>query len=229
MERRILSREEMTRIQKAIAFKDLTSAEILIEVYDHYVSHLESFEELDFEAQLFELEQKFRYSYYNVLQENFAKTSKKELQQLQYSIWKSYFTWPPFIGTLLVLVFLTVLWSSLEGKARGLPVVISMIPLLLTFCWILVKSKIKVNKIKRAIGLTSKIQSSYLTNIIIQYSLLSGLLNGFIQLPRLFSSDEGFFESYYFIFITFLLCVFFIIYTLTLFEAWKIKSKTALI
>lgn len=229
MERRILGPEEMNRIQKAIALKELTSAEILIEVYDHYVSHLENFEESEFKEQLYELEQKFRYGYCHALQAKFVKASKKELHQLQWSIWKSYFSWPRFIGTLVFLVLLTVLWSNVEGKARGLALLMPMILMLLVYCWILVKSKMKVNKIKRAIGQTLKIQSSYLTNIIIQFTVLSGLLNGFIQLPRLFSADDGFFESYYFIFISFLLCAFYIGYVLSLVEIWKIKSKTSLI
>jgi len=56
---RQLSEEELDQVKRAIAVKDLTSAEILIEIYDHYVSHLERFEEAEFEEQLFELEQKF--------------------------------------------------------------------------------------------------------------------------------------------------------------------------
>lgn len=228
MDRRTLSELELAKIQKAIAVKELTSAEILMEVYDHYVSHLESFEAAEFEEELFELEQKFNYNYCHALQAKFLKSSKKEIHQLQWSILKSYFTLPRIIGSISALVFLTILWTTLEGKVRGLAVAIPMLALLLVFIWILLKSRVKVNRIKRAIGNSSKIESSYLTTITLQFTLFIGLFNMFIHIPRLFDL-EGFFESYYFILVSFALCLLYLGYTLSLIETWKIKSKTALI
>lgn len=101
MEIRELNEEELNQIQKAIAVKDLTSAEILMEVYDHYVSHLESKSAAEFEDELFELEQKFTYSYCHSLQAKFLKASKKEIFNLQWTLFKTYFTWPRMLGTVL--------------------------------------------------------------------------------------------------------------------------------
>jgi hypothetical protein len=121
---RKLSDKELDQVKRAIAAKDLTSAEILIEIYDHYVSHLESFEGSEFKDELFDLEQKFRYSYYNSLQENFEKSTKKELLKIQWRISKSYFSWPKIISTALVVTLLTLLFENLEGKTKVFTVVV---------------------------------------------------------------------------------------------------------
>jgi hypothetical protein len=229
MDRRILSSAELARIQKAIAAKYLTSAEILIEVYDHYVSHLESFEELDFEAQLFEMEQKFRYSYYNSLQENFEKSAKRELLKIQWTISKSYFSWPKIIITALVVFILILLFQNLEGKTKGFAVVVPFGLIVLLMAFIGIKSFLKVRRIKNTIGTTSKVQSSFLTTILRQYSLTLGFFNLFVTIPRLLFDRVVWLNSPYFTIASFLLCLFYIGYLFSLIEAWKIKSKTALI
>jgi len=229
MERRILSREELARIQKAIAFKDVTSAKILIEVYDHYISHLESFEELDFEAQLFELEQKFRYSYYNSLQENFEKSTKRELLKIQWTISKSYFSWPKIIITALVVFILILLFQNLEGKTKVFTVVVPIGFTVLLMVFIGIKSFLKVRRIKNTIGTTSKVQSSFLTNILKQYSSVFAFFKLFVFIPMALFDRVVWFDSPYFTIASFLLCLFYIGYLFSLMEAWKIKSKTALI
>ncbi|MEB2776442.1 hypothetical protein SYJ56_14055 [Algoriphagus sp. D3-2-R+10] len=83
---RKLTEQEFDQVKKTIAAKNLTSAEILVEIYDHYVSHLEGFEEADFEKELFELEQKFTYSYCHSLQTKFIKASKKEVGKMHWKV-----------------------------------------------------------------------------------------------------------------------------------------------
>jgi hypothetical protein len=226
---RILSSKELTCIQKAIAVKDLTSAEILMEVYDHYVSHLESFEEAEFKGELFELEQKFRYSYYNSLQENFEKSTKRELLKIQWKITKSYFSWPKIIITALVVISLTLLFENLEGKTKGLAVVAPVGLTVLLMAFIGIKSFLKVRRIKNAIGTTSKVQSSFLTSILLQFQMVLSFFNLFVLMPRLLFDRAVWLDSPYFTIASFLLCLFYIGYLFSLIEAWKIKSKTALI
>ncbi len=227
---RNLNQVELNQIQKAIAVKDLTSAEILMEIYDHYVSHLESKSVEEFRKELFELEQKFTYSYCHAIQAKLLKSSKKELKQIQWSVWKSYLTWPRFLGTISLFIILTGFWDNLVGKARGLAVVIPMLITILVYLYILIKSKKKVSNIKRALGKTSKIQSSYITSITHQLLMVVGIFNLFIHLPKVFFFEEaGFLESYYFMIISFFLCLFYLGYALSLVETWKIKSKTALV
>jgi hypothetical protein len=229
MERRILRPEELARIQKAIAFKYLTSAEILIEVYDHYVSHLENFPEADFGDELFQLEQKFRYSYYNSLQENFEKSTKRELLKIQWTIGKSYFSWPKIISTALVVFILILLFQNLEGKTKGFTVVVPIGLTVLLMVLIGIKSFLKVERIKNTIGTTSKVQSSFLTTILKQYSSALAFFNLFVTIPRLLFDRVVWLNSPYFTIASFLLCLFYIGYLFSLMEAWKIKSKTALI
>jgi hypothetical protein len=226
---RKLSEQELDQVKRSIAFKDLTSAEILIEVYDHYISHLESFDELDFEPQLFELEQKFRYSYYNSLQENFEKSTKRELLKIQWTISKSYFSWPKIISTALVVFILILLFQNLEGKTKGFAVVVPFGLIVLLMAFIGIKSFLKVRRIKNTIGTTSKVQSSFLTTILRQYSLTLGFFNLFVTIPRLLFDRVVWLNSPYFTIASFLLCLFYIGYLFSLMKAWKIKSKTALI
>ncbi|TXE04035.1 hypothetical protein [Algoriphagus aquimarinus] len=226
---RQLSEKEVDQVKKAIAYKDLTSAEILVEIYDHYVSHLETFEEADFKDELFELEQKFRYSYYNPLQENFEKTAKKELRKIQWSICKSYLSWPKIIFTALVVIILTLIFDNLEGKTKGLAVIYPMGVAVLLFGLIALKSYLKVRKIKKNIGIASKVQSSFLTNLSLQFQMILGFFNLFVLIPKIFFDNPIWFESTYFIMASFLFSLFYIGYLFSLIEAWKVKSKTALI
>jgi hypothetical protein len=226
---RKLSEQELDQVKRSIAFKDLTSAEILIEVYDHYISHLESFDELDFEPQLFELEQKFRYSYYNSLQENFEKSTKRELLKIQWTISKSYFSWPKIISTALVVFILILLFQNLEGKTKGFPVLVPIGLTVSLMVFIGIKSFLKVRRIKNTIGTTSKVQSSFLTTILKQYSLALAFFNLFVTIPRLLFDRVVWLDSPYFTIASFLLCLFYIGYLFSLIEAWKIKSKTALL
>lgn len=230
MENRELDQEEISRIQKAIAVKELTSAEILMEVYDHYVSRLESKSAENFDQELLELEQKFTYSYCHALQAKLLKATKKDIHQTQWSIIKSYFTWPRFLGTLIALVFLILLWNELEGKARGIAIAIPMGIITLAFSWIFFKSWRKVRKIKQAAGQKSMVQSSYITNLTLQFVMVVGLFNIFIHIPKILGFEgEAFFDGIYFIVMSFMLCLFYLTYCLSLIETWKIKSKSALI
>ena len=109
---RKLSEQELDQVKRTIATKELTSAEILIEIYDHYVSHLESFEEAEFEEQLFELEQKFTPKYCKNLQLDFYENAGKEVNRLQWSILKSYFTWPRAMWTVLLFSIFIFFWLN---------------------------------------------------------------------------------------------------------------------
>ena len=226
---RQLSERELDQVKRAIAAKDLTSAEILVEIYDHYVSHLESFDEAEFETELIELEQKFTYSYYNPLQENFEKTTKKELLKTQWSICKSYFSWPKIIATTLILVCLALLLENLEGKTKLYALAISMGLTVLLVASIGIKSFLKVRRVKNIIGITSTVRSSFLNNILLQFNLVLGLFNLFVLIPKLLFESTIWFESSYFIMVSFFLCVFYIGYLVSLMEAWKLKSKTFMI
>lgn len=225
---RKLSEQEFDQVKKAIAAKELTSAEILVEIYDHYISHLELFESSEFEKELVELEQKFSYSYCHALQSKFIKASKKEIFNLQWSLFKTYFTWPSFLATALFLVFYFLFWMNVANKTKVQLLIIPIVAIVILSAWIYYRSFKKVSKIKQMIASTKGIQSSLLASIMMQLSLITSSFNLMILLPKVFDVPN-YMESSYFIAGTLLLFFIYVSYSLTLFEAWKIKSKTALL
>lgn len=225
---RKLSEQELEQVKKAISAKELTSAEILLEIYDHYVSHLEHFEEEEFEEELFELEEKFNYAYCHALQAKFIKATKKEIFNLQWSIFKTYFTWPRFAATIAFLVFLLSFWDTIDNRSKAISLLLPLAFTVLLTGWIYYKSYTKVTKIKKTILSNKRIESSYLSTIMIQLSLFTSSFNLLILVPKILDIPN-FMESIFFLLVSFSLFIIYTSYSLTLFEAWKIKSKTALI
>jgi hypothetical protein len=225
---RKLTDRELDQVKRAIAAKELTSAEILIEIYDHYLSHLEDFEEAEFEEKLFELEQKFKYSYCHALQAKFLKASKKEIFNLQWNLFKTYFTWPRMLGTVLFLCAFIFFWSTIEAKTKELILVIPLVVVLCLSGWIWFKSYKKVREIKRLVNAQKRIESSYLSTIMVQFSLMISSFNLLILVPKILDVPN-FLDSIFFLVASFSLFILYTGYTLTLFEVWKVKSKSALI
>ena len=225
---RKLSEEELDLVKKAIAAKELTSAEILVEIYDHYVSHLEGFESSEFESELFELEQKFTYGYCHSLQAKLFKASKKEILSFQWSIFKSYFTWLKFLATTFFFAIYSLIWMEVEHKTKAQLLIIPVISIVILSTWIYYRSFNKVRKIKKMIDSPRTIESSLSKVIMIQLSLITSSFNLLILTPKIFDIP-AFMESPYFLAATLALFLIYASYSLTLFEAWKIKSRTALI
>jgi hypothetical protein len=133
------------------------------------------------------------------------------------------------IITALVVFILILLFQNLNGKTKGFAVAVPFGLVVLLMAFIGIKSFLKVRRIKNTIGTTSKVQSSFLTTILRQYSLALGFFNLFVTIPRLLFDRVVWFDSPYFTIASFLLCLFYIGYLFSLIEAWKIKSKTALL
>jgi hypothetical protein len=128
-----------------------------------------------------------------------------------------------------VVISLTLLFENLEGKTKGLAVVAPVGLTVLLMAFIGIKSFLKVRRIKNTIGTTSKVQSSFLTSILLQFQMVLSFFNLFVLMPRLLFDRAVWLDSHYFTIASFLLCLFYIGYLFSLIEAWKIKSKTALI
>jgi hypothetical protein len=161
MSGRKLSQAELSRIQKAIAVKDLTSAEILMEIYDHYVSLLESKATEEFDEELFELEQKFTYGYCHALQGKLFKSAKKEIFGLQWSLFKSYFSWPRIVLTAAFLILSLFIWSYLGEKTRMITLFIPFALSSMLTLGIVINSFRKVRKVRKYIKSTQKIESTF--------------------------------------------------------------------
>ncbi|PZX48657.1 hypothetical protein [Algoriphagus chordae] len=224
---RQLSEQELDQVKRAIAAKELTSAEILLEIYDHYVSHLESVESLKFEEELFELEQKFKYSHCHALQAKFLQASKKEIFNLQWSIFKTYFTWPRIVATAVFVAILIFVWNTIDSQTQIKAIVLVTIICILSSIGFYINSFRKARGFKKLIKSNKTIESSYASTIMVQGMLMQSLFHILFFVPNL--GFANIIESEYFGPIS--LCIFFIYIslTLTLIRAWKIKSKTALI
>jgi hypothetical protein len=161
MSGRKLNQVGLNQIQKAIAVKDLSSAEILMEVYDHYVSHLESKSVEEFKVELFELEQKFTYGYCHALQGKLFKSAKKEIFGLQWSLFKSYFSWPRIVLTAAFLILSLFVWSYLGEKTRMITLFIPFALSSILTIGIVINSFRKVGRVRKYIKSTQKIESTF--------------------------------------------------------------------
>jgi len=227
---RTLSEEELKSVQKTIAQRDITSAELLMEVYDHFISHLEEFPEEDFEEQLNTLSEKWSFGYCKKLQHDLFKNINKSVRKTQWSLLKSYFSWPKMVFTLILIGGITLLVNLMTHKMQllilfGLPIVY----LGAFLFWILFRTYKKISPIKEVFKDTDlKISSIFSNHFIAFISLPLHFYNFFLNVPRIFGVDKLIpehllnFLSVSFCFVIYLHCY-------SSYEAWKIKSKTALI
>ena len=225
---RQLSARELDQVKRAIAAKDLTSAEILMEVYDHYVSHLESVETYNFDEELFELEHKFKYSYCHALQAKFNKEIRKDLGKLHWKIFQRNFRLPRIIYILGVMACAFYLSSHIgNGKQATLLMVFPLLILTVFNLYYLTRSNLRTKQIKRLINQKKAIHSSlyypisermYLP-VLIVYPILwiSDLIFDIQVTSELTPQIASTFSTLLFI------------YVASLVEIWNIKSKTALI
>jgi hypothetical protein len=227
---RQLSEEELKLVQKAIAFREITSAELLMEIYDHYVSHLERFTIEDFEVQLNALNEKWTYGYCKMLQQDLTKNINKSVRKTQWDLIKNYFSWPKMVFTLFLIGGITVLVNLLTNKLQlqilfGLPLVY----ITAFMCFILVRTHKKISPIKKIFeGSELKINSVFSSYFITFLALPLHFYNMFLNFPRIFGIDK-LIPEYLLNYLSITFCFIIYLHSITAFEAWKIKSKTALI
>ncbi|RAI92148.1 hypothetical protein [Algoriphagus yeomjeoni] len=227
---RRLSEQELDQVKRAIAAKDLTSAEILMEIYDHYISHLEGFESSDFERQLTELEEQWISSYCKKLQYDLEKSISSSLRSTQWQVIKSYFTWPRFIFTISIVVILSLLVNLLTFKAQilllfGLPIVyLAGFALFVNY-----QNRERMSPIRNLLDKhVKKITSIFNSKLTVSIVFPLHFYNLFLNVPRLFGWTEMIPDSILNL-LSIVFCFLMVLHSLSIYEAWKIKSKTALI
>lgn len=228
---RQLTEEELTLIQKAIIRKEISATELLGEIYDHYVTHLESFPEADFNSQMNLLQEKWTQDYCQQLQRDLQDSINKSIRSLQWQLAKSYFSWPRMIFTVSFLFLISYLITSFAWQ---LQVVLFTIPLLflITLGIILSMRSYRKNKaIKKifnfrnsGIFIWSFQNSNFLNHITLPWHAFTLVLLA----PRIWAG-QNFAPDYILNGIGIAFGLYLILHSLTIFEAWKIKSKTALI
>ncbi|PRY88185.1 hypothetical protein [Mongoliibacter ruber] len=219
---------ELQEIRKAIMRKEISSAEILMEVYDHYISHLQEFSEEEFNEQLFELEQKFTYAYCHALQAKFNKEIRKELSSLQWQVLKKYFC---FSKILYVIIFSFLAFQMSRFVTDQKEIAILMLsPLLIlagAHIFFLIKSHFRIKAIKKDFNTAGSLQSS------LSYPFSEKLyLPGMMAYGIMWSAEWIFNSNPIANLAPSIAVIIFIIlsiYVLTLLEVWQIKSKTALV
>ncbi|MDO9553437.1 hypothetical protein [Rhodonellum sp.] len=220
---------EIERIQKVIMTKEISSAEILMEVYDHYISHLQEFSEEKFEEQLSDLEQKFTYGYCHSLQYSFNKQAKQDISKTQWRVIRKYFCfsrWLYLAGILAVVFFISSQTSS--DRELGIMMFSPMLLLLISLIAFHFQSFKKLRPIKKAFkGNGIPIHSSLALPISERMYFTIFTVQMVFYFPKLWEDNLLFGNILPALAAMFTVVM--VIYVLSLIEVWKIKSKTTLI
>jgi hypothetical protein len=226
---RKLSEAENQQIIKSIIRKEITSAEILMEIYDHYVSYLQEFEEQVFDKELWELDQKFTYAYCHKIQRNFQQKASKEVGKAQVEVLKKYFCLSRGLYLMGILILLTLV-SFQFNKGNELNIIMISPILLLTASHMMFtyRSFKKLKLIKKIFKEQSiEIESSVGKPISERLFLPVILLQALLFVPRFFLNLEV--TQLFLPQIAVIFTAIGIIYTLSLWEVWQEKSKMAII
>jgi len=221
---------ELQAIKSAIVRKEISSAEILMEVYDHYISHLQEFGEADFDNQLAELEDKFTWGYCHALQAHLQKNLNKEISQSQWRIIKNYFCFSKLIYSLGLLLILFTVSINLNSDEQYFLMIYVPIILLAIFSIFVLFNWRKKTRIAKSIFIHQKdIIKSYLSEaLVLRITLPVLVLNGLLQIPKIFMDIHNI-PFALLPQISLILTILLMFYGISLFEVWKIKSKTSLI
>ena len=229
---RQLTEEELKLVQLAIIAKDLTVMEVIAEIYDHYITHLEGFSEEEFKSELANLESIWIYPYCRDVQGEFSNSINKSIKSLQWKLIKSYFTWAKILFTAVCFGFLYALSQMLPAKVFALS---SILPFLITtqvfHIYLLILARKKYSKLRSIFNFrsTGRILSSAGTNgLSVAIGTPIALLNLFLIGLRILDIELGVTNSS-FLLILVLFSFLISIISFSAYEAWKIKSKTALI
>jgi archaellum biogenesis protein FlaJ (TadC family) len=196
-----------------------------MEVYDHYVSHLQEFKEVDFDDQLAELEEKFTYGYCHALQANLQKNLRKDISNTQWQIIKNYFCFSKLIYSLGLLLILFTVSMNLRSEDQYFLMMYVPIILLAVFSIFVLFNWRKRTRIAKSIFAEQKDTiKSYLSEVmVLRITLPVLILNGLLQMSKIFLKIH----EIPFAFLPQTMGLMF--HGISLFEVWKVKSKTSLI
>jgi hypothetical protein len=229
---RHLTEEELKLVQTAIIAKDLTVLEVIAEIYDHYITHLEGFSEEEFKSELAKLESIWIYPYCRDLQSELSNNVNKSIRSLQWKLIKSYFTWPKILSTATFFGFLYVLSQMLSAKVFVFSSILPFLIITQVFhIHLLILARKKQSNLRSIFNFksTGRILSSAETNgLSVAVATPLSLLNLFLLSPRILDFELGI-STTSFLFILVLFSFLISLISFSAYEAWKIKSKTALL
>jgi hypothetical protein len=225
---RNLTHIEYQAIKSSIIQKKISSAEILLEVYDHYVSHLQEFGEDDFDSELAQLEEKFTFGYCHSLQANLQKNLKKEISRAHLQLMKNYLCFSKLIYSLGLLLILFTISKTLSTEDQYylmmyVPILLlTIFPIFVLFNW---RKRTRIPKI--IFAEQKDIIKSYISEAMVMRIVFPVLfLNGFLQLSKIFIGIHDI-PLLYLPQISLVFTTVLMFYCISLFEVWHIKSKTS--
>lgn len=227
---RKLSEHEIKLVQQVMIKKHITSAELFMEVYDHYISHLERFPEEDFDKELTDLNKKWTCVYCENLEKELFKNTNKSIRKSQWRLIKTYFYWPKLAFTIFLITTITLLANSLDAKLQRMLLVMPALLFLLGFMvFIAATSWLRIRRIKQLFNDSGlKIDSTYSRYLVTYLLLPFSIINLGIYSPNLHGSND-LFPDYLSNYSVVIFSFFLYIYSVSAYQAWKIKSKTALL
>ena len=229
---RKLTEEELKLVQTAIIAKEISVLEILAEIYDHYISYLEGFPESEFKGELANLESKWTYPYCRTLQDDFSENVNKSIQSLQWKLIKSYFTWPKILSTTIFFGILFSLGQVLTPKIFTFSTIIPLVIIIQAFnFYLLFSARKKYQGLRSIFSFKSTglwLNSAESNSLSVAIGTPMSVFNLLIFVPRIFDLNLGI--SNQTLFLILVIIAFFIsVISFSAYEAWKIKSKTALL
>ncbi|TDK43491.1 hypothetical protein [Algoriphagus formosus] len=223
---------ELQAIQDSIRKKEIHAAELLAEIYDHYISHLENYSKKEFESELENLDQKWSYAYCHKIQHELNKNINKTIRKTQWSLIKSYFSWPKMAFTLLLVAILALIVNTLSWHLQVLILFILPLVYIVTFSIILmVRTRKKTKGIRALFGFSKSgiwVRSVFSSQFLNYVALPLHFYNLFLNLPRVLGWDK-YVPDYLVNYLSIAFCFMLVIHSLSSYEAWKIKSKTAFV
>ena len=227
---RKLTEQELKLVQQTMIKKHITSAELLMEIYDHYISHLERFSAEDFDKELIELNKHWTCIYCETLEKELFKNINKSIRRSQWGLIKSFFSWPKLVFTFFLITTITLLANSLEAKLQRMLLVMPPLFFLLGFMvFVGTVSWLRIRRIKQLFNDSGlKIDSTFSQYFVTYLLLPFSIINLGIYSPNQLVSYD-FLPDYLSNFSVVSFSFFLYIYSISAYKAWKIKSKTALL
>ncbi|TFV93143.1 hypothetical protein E4S40_12825 [Algoriphagus kandeliae] len=227
---RKLNASELQAVQQSILKKEIYAVELLGEIYDHYLSHLENLPEEKFDEELEALDQKWTYAYCHKIQSELNKNIQKSIRSTQWTLIKSYFSWPKMAFTLALVGILTLLVNILTWKMQV--IILFLVPLVYLvgfMLYITYRSRKKTKAIRTLFGNSGiRVRSVFSNHFTSYLTLPLHFYNVFLNLPRVFGLDK-LVPDYLVNYLSVTCCFIVVIHSLSSYEAWKLKSKSAFV
>ncbi len=225
---RKLDEKELELVQQAISLKNIGLVELLAEIYDHYLSHLEQASPDDFNQELNTLEEKFTLKYCKKLEQDLMQISNKEIFQLTCSQIVQLFTWPKAIVTTVLLISVAAIWPSLPKNVQFILLMILLTNAAISIGRIWWHSHKKIKFFKSFYKYDGFLISKHSSSVMLQIHVPFSTFNLFVTLPKVLEIYNVV-DTPYFMLVSLFFFLMWTLITISTLKAWKIISKTALI